>query len=141
MATKSNGFLTHDQVIFCIRKIYPGLIHGRDFWVAQEMEANTNKQLAAAKIMMWTAKEAQPSQDDISDQWENFKADYLTEELGQVARAQRGLLLSQADTLIYKAIDNNDDVRRIALSAYRQQLRDVPQQEGFPQNINWPTPP
>lgn len=26
-------------------------------------------------------------------------------------------------------------------AAYRQALRDVPQQEGFPENIVWPTPP
>jgi len=28
-----------------------------------------------------------------------------------------------------------------AMTAYRQALRDVPQQEGFPQTITWPTKP
>lgn len=27
------------------------------------------------------------------------------------------------------------------MSLYRQELLDVPQQPGFPENINWPTPP
>ena len=30
---------------------------------------------------------------------------------------------------------------KTAWQAYRQELRDVPQQEGFPNSINWPTEP
>lgn len=141
MATKPDSFLTHDQVIYCIRKIYPELIHGRDFWVAQEVEANTNKQLAEARIMMWTAKLTQPSQADITAQWKSNKAEYLAQEMAQEARAQREVLLNEADTLVYKAMDSNDDALRMALSVYRQQLRDVPQQAGFPQDICWPVIP
>ena len=54
------------------------------------------------------------------------------------ARAKRNALLSEADVMINKAFDNGDDLT--ALKAYRQALRDVPQQAGFPDNINWLSP-
>lgn len=31
--------------------------------------------------------------------------------------------------------------QKAAWAAYRQALRDITNQEGFPQSINWPTPP
>ena len=32
-------------------------------------------------------------------------------------------------------------VDQSAWATYRQALRDVPEQEGFPENVIWPTPP
>lgn len=54
-------------------------------------------------------------------------------------RAERNRLLAEADIAINRAFDNGDDLT--ALKAYRQALRDVPQQAGFPDNINWPVMP
>lgn len=53
------------------------------------------------------------------------------------ARAQRDALLAQSDwTQVADA-----PVDQAAWSAYRQALRDVPQQSGFPDNVIWPTKP
>ena len=64
------------------------------------------------------------------------------EELTQKARARR-------DTLLKETVDSVNPMRWEAMSdeqkdawrAYRQALLDVPQQEGFPMNIVWPTIP
>ncbi|MCM1516223.1 MAG: phage tail assembly chaperone [Paraprevotella sp.] len=61
------------------------------------------------------------------------------EEIAQEARMGRDMLLHQADILIYKAEDAGEDTT--ALREYRQVLRDVPEQEGFPENIVWPDLP
>ena len=59
------------------------------------------------------------------------------EQLAAQARTQRDGLLSQSDwTQVADA-----PVDHQAWADYRQALRDVPQQNGFPTDINWPTKP
>ncbi|MDR1311089.1 MAG: phage tail assembly chaperone [Burkholderiaceae bacterium] len=60
-------------------------------------------------------------------------------EKAQNARSQRDGLLAQADILILKAEDTGGDTS--ALRTYRQTLRDVPEQAGFPDAISWPVLP
>jgi len=53
------------------------------------------------------------------------------------ARAQRNSLLAASDwTQVADA-----PVDAAAWAAYRQALRDVPQQDGFPSNVEWPSKP
>jgi|DEB0MinimDraft_12_1074336.scaffolds.fasta_scaffold07862_4 hypothetical protein len=52
-----------------------------------------------------------------------------------VVRNQRNTLLSESDA--YALSDRITD----AWIVYRQALRDVPAQTGFPNDINWPTKP
>lgn len=56
------------------------------------------------------------------------------------ARKDRDALLEETDGIAIGALETG-----VALSdemlAYRQALRDVPQQEGFPSSITWPTKP
>ena len=52
-----------------------------------------------------------------------------------MARTERDNLLSESD--IYALADRITDEWR----TYRQALRDVPSQAGFPDNITWPTKP
>jgi len=59
--------------------------------------------------------------------------------LAAAARARRDSNLRTSDARI--AATDNPHLNVEAWKAYRQQLRDVPQQPGFPENINWPTPP
>lgn len=52
-------------------------------------------------------------------------------------RAQRNQLLAESDwTQVADA-----PVDRAAWAAYRQDLRDIPNQAGFPLNVSWPTKP
>lgn len=57
----------------------------------------------------------------------------------QLVRAQRDFFLAEADKLINIAFDNNQDLT--LLKEYRQALRNVPNQDGFPISVTWPTKP
>ena len=54
-------------------------------------------------------------------------------------RAQRAPLLAVADIAIFKAEDNGQDAT--AWRRYRQALRDIPAQAGFPASVSWPKAP
>lgn len=56
------------------------------------------------------------------------------------ARAHRDALLLACDWVITRAFELGQAVPA-TWSAYRQSLRDLPQQPGFPAAIDWPTSP
>ena len=59
------------------------------------------------------------------------------EQLAAQTRSQRNSLLAASDwTQVLDA-----PVDQVAWAAYRQALRDITAQAGFPQNINWPVAP
>lgn len=59
-------------------------------------------------------------------------------DLAPTIRAQRTRLLYESD---YTQLTDVPLANRAAWATYRQALRDVPAQGGFPENITWPTPP
>jgi len=62
--------------------------------------------------------------------------DYIAELTAQV-RTERNSLLAASDwTQVADA-----PVDQAAWAAYRQALREVPEQTGFPENVIWPTKP
>ncbi len=68
------------------------------------------------------------------------EAEYLASENDRVAfrlRAERNQLLTASDWT--QVIDAPVD--QAAWAAYRQALRDLPQQAGFPTTITWPVKP
>jgi len=55
-------------------------------------------------------------------------------------RSQRDGLLSESDWVVIKSVET--EVPEIeAWKTYRQKLRDIPQQPGFPWNVSWPIKP
>lgn len=61
-------------------------------------------------------------------------------ELAEAVRAERDRLLAECDwTMLTDAPLGEDE--RDAWAAYRQELRDVPQQAGFPLHAAWPERP
>ncbi len=62
------------------------------------------------------------------------------EILATQIRSQRDSLLSQTDYLMMPDYPINDDNRKL-IKTYRQALRDIPEQSGFPRNITWPEKP
>lgn len=67
-----------------------------------------------------------------------IEADRLTRE----ARARRDNLLKETvDSVNPMRWEALTDEQKDAWRAYRQALLDVPQQEGFPENIDWPEAP
>ena len=60
--------------------------------------------------------------------------------LADAARARRDALITATDYLLMP--DYPISAEQLAeVRAYRQELRDVPLQAGFPQAIDWPEPP
>jgi hypothetical protein len=57
-----------------------------------------------------------------------------------MARAERERLLRACDWVVLRAYEADERVPE-AWAAYRQALRDVPSQEGFPDSVNWPQAP
>jgi len=90
--------------------------------------------------------------------WEQAEAEVLTPEIGTTgeitapvatqpvvdaataARSQRNMLLAQSDwTQLPDSRLSSEEAELWA--EYRQALRDVPQQEGFPDSVLWPVSP
>jgi len=61
-----------------------------------------------------------------------------TEQLAAQARAERDRLLAATD---WTQLPDVPEATRAAWAEYRQALRDVPQQDGFPLTITWPERP
>lgn len=61
-------------------------------------------------------------------------------EYAAEARAKRNSLIAETDYLVMPDYPLPED-RKQAVLAYRQALRDVPEQAGFPRQIDWPEKP
>ena len=61
-------------------------------------------------------------------------------EFAKSARDSRDKLLAECDWLVVKALELSQAVPA-EWAVYRQALRDLPQQAGFPTTINWPVKP
>tara|TARA_E500000081_G_scaffold20006_1_gene23543 strand:- start:528 stop:803 length:276 start_codon:yes stop_codon:yes gene_type:complete len=74
--------------------------------------------------------------EDVEDMsnWPDFQADPIAASATQV-RARRDELLAASDHMALA--DRITDAWR----TYRQTLRDVPSQSGFPTNVTWPMEP
>ena len=63
-----------------------------------------------------------------------------TERRAEQERFKRDALLLATDWMVTRAIETSTSVPS-AWAAYRASLRAVPEQQGFPNNINWPEEP
>ena len=62
------------------------------------------------------------------------------EDRAKVAREKRDELLTETDYLLMPDYPISEEALA-ALKTYRQALRDVPEQTGFPNTIEWPSKP
>lgn len=58
--------------------------------------------------------------------------------LANTVRAKRDALLRESDKTQYA---DRDSSIQMAWAPYRQALRDLPEQEGFPADVEWPKEP
>ena len=63
-----------------------------------------------------------------------------TNAASEKARKIRDNLLSECDWVVIKCFESSQSIPS-QWASYRQALRDVPQQNGFPSNIVWPVKP
>lgn len=62
------------------------------------------------------------------------------EEVAQRVRSIRDVLLASSDWIVVKAYESGTPVPDAWVS-YRQALRDITEQAGFPYEVTWPTKP
>ena len=75
--------------------------------------------------------------------WYKTPAEVELEQLEQTeaeVRRERNGRLAETDYLMFEDYPLDNDAKK-ALKDYRKALRDVPQQDGFPDNIEWPEKP
>ena len=79
--------------------------------------------------------------------WTKFNVEYsekeyvpTTEELAAQARRKRDLLLEKCDYYVMSDYPSTAD-GLLKVKEYRQLLRDITLQEGFPKEITWPKKP
>ena len=63
-----------------------------------------------------------------------------TEEVASQVRAQRDAMIAETDYLMMPDYPISDEDKAL-VETYRQALRDIPEQEGFPSDVQWPVAP
>lgn len=63
-----------------------------------------------------------------------------TEEVAAQVRAQRDAMIARTDFMMMPDYPISEEDKTL-VEAYRQALRDIPQQESFPSNVQWPVAP
>lgn len=80
------------------------------------------------------------SQHGVTEEEYNPEDEMTDEELASRVRMRRDSLISRTD--FYVQPDYPSDPAGLeAVKAYRQALRDIPEQSGFPRNVQWPSLP
>lgn len=77
---------------------------------------------------------------EITEEEYNPEDEMSDEELAQRVRNRRNSLISQSDFYVQSDYPSTPEGLE-AVKAYRQALRDIPSQKGFPRNIQWPEVP
>ena len=74
-------------------------------------------------------------------QWVDTRtAEQKNDEESSAAISKRDVLLNESDWIVIRAVDQGTPIPT-DWQTYRQSLRDVPEQAGFPTNIVWPVAP
>jgi thioesterase domain-containing protein len=106
--------------------------------------------VAAGALVAYTAEqaEAKRTRPTLVHQWSNETFAWIDprseaereQELADNARSQRDRLLAASDWIAIRAVERGEAMPE-DWQTYRQALRDVPEQQGFPAVIDWPTAP
>jgi hypothetical protein len=112
--------MTPEQKMLAIQYLVPG---AEMTWRGEEME--------------WHDERPQPTEEEIAAALEAAECARSAE----LVRAERDRRLTACDAWALPDFPHpSEEVKTVRL-AYRQNLRDVPDQPGFPHEIEWPEPP
>lgn len=142
--------MNHDQLVFCLchadERVNPRE-HGVKFLVVMPIDDDTGEQAGAPYISWWKYDFPPPPDKVINETWkrvkDKFEIDPFCLGLDVATRIKRDSLLSELDLVIANPLRWNEFTKeqQKELSKYRQDLLDVPQQEGFPENVVFPDKP
>ncbi|KAK48180.1 hypothetical protein BG58_33040 [Caballeronia jiangsuensis] len=132
--------MTNEELFYLLQKFWPGTINGTHYLTGHRLDTE-GKQLGEAFLQYWRLSDPQPSRGQLLTWWGQYRDEIQATIAGVHHRWERNERLLKADALVYRAEDAGDDARLEAARRYRQALRDVPQQAGFPRAFTWPVPP
>jgi hypothetical protein len=129
-----------DEAARCMEVVYTSPTHGVMHVGARlPFEGEPLEQVIAmfSPAQEWRAREMTVVAPDVGASGEITDAEPAPIPLADQVRAERDRLLAASDwTQVADA-----PIDQAAWAEYRQALRDVPEQEGFPENVVWPTKP
>lgn len=112
-------------------------IEGRHDWDRCRVNRSTGRVVKCRPLKPAASDERTWHWDAAADAW---LARPTTLALARQARAKRDELLGATDWVVARAVERGESVPAEWVR-YREALRAVPEQEGFPQNVEWPMPP
>ncbi|WP_082743658.1 MULTISPECIES: tail fiber assembly protein [unclassified Burkholderia] len=124
----------HELLILAIEEKWPDLVHGRDYWVGHPLDPVTGLQSGNAFIAEWKCDVDEPDIGSLLSRAEELRPVLVAEKV----RARRDSLLAASDWT--QAPDVPAGTRE-KWTAYRSALRDIPNQPGFPFDVEWPEAP
>lgn len=133
-------------VYFSVSTTLPETVHAvqwyGDHGVIEYVDKNEPTQdfsMCASAVDAALQSSQEPASPDLEpDEESNAKPEDLTSE--EYARELRGGMLDASDWVVARATELGEAVPT-NWQEYRQALRNVPNQDGFPDNVDWPTPP
>ncbi|TCK37963.1 phage tail assembly chaperone [Paraburkholderia sp. BL8N3] len=136
-----NGLFSHDLMVEVMLDLYPNLKHGVDYMVAHPVNPRDPSDHGPPFFMHWKAPGVdEPDSEDIKAKFEADEAKYRA----AFARRFRNACLDGTDgkgNVSDAPAGSKAALQADAWRTYRQALRDVPQQAGFPMDIDWPLAP
>ncbi|BAO89012.1 phage tail assembly chaperone [Caballeronia cordobensis] len=132
--------MTNEELFYLLQKFWPDTINGTHYLTGHRLDTE-GKQLGQAFLQFWRLPDPQPSKGQLLNWWEQYKDEIRSTIAGVHHRWERAERLLRADALVCRAEDAGDEAAAAAARKYRQALRDVPQQKGFPFAFDWPVPP
>jgi hypothetical protein len=129
--------MTNEELFYLLQRYFPGTVNGRDYLTGHKLDQD-GEQFEEAFISNWKLPQPEPTPEQLQAMWRRFKPEVQAQIKGIHLRWTRNELLLEADARVYKAEDSGDQEALGKARRYRQALRDVPQQPGFPDKVNWP---
>ncbi|HDR9101741.1 TPA: hypothetical protein QDB24_002233 [Burkholderia vietnamiensis] len=130
---------THDHMVLALKRMYPDLTPGTDYRAAHPVQRNGG-QSGPPFIAYWANSSVPRPQDSevhayFAANEESIRAEHV--------RLFRDMALRNTDTKTVAPPDAPESVKALAAewTAYREALRKIPEQEGFPFTVAWPTAP
>ncbi len=136
---KGIAVYVHDELIFTIQKIYPSLIHGKDFWIGQPADGLIQK--GAAFIVQWSNNFPQPTKAELEKVWIKYADEYTQMQIARCFRIIRYQYLLESDVHMTRALEQKNEEQIEKLKQFRQHLRDLPTTDEFPHEVRIPSPP
>lgn len=126
--------ITHDQLIYAIEHETP-LRHGKDFTVMHPLDEVTKLQNGDPFFAVWNSQAPKPS---VPAMIAIFEKKYQKGFADMMARETRDYYLAKCDWTQHADVPTETTEK---WKAYRQALRDMTTQPGYPLTIDWPVPP